>query len=463
MLRHRRLALLFALGALLLGLVAAGAAGAAPAAPSAAGAPSAAPPPGGTPVITGLAGAFFFALGDDGALYTYDGGSGDTEVYPPRPDTPPAPENPGPPQPLVRGLTGRVLRVAPDGTQRVVAAGLPSYQGYGGATGMALAHGALWALFSPSMAAYYGAAPYPAEGHLARIDLATGAVAPVADLAAYEREHNPDGSDVNPNPYGLAAGPDGALYVADAGANDLLRVDPATGAIGVVAVFPPLPATAPNPLLDGRPATQAVPTGVAVAPGGGFYVANLPGAAGAPPPGSGRVVHVAPDGTVSAVARGFTFATGVAVGPDGRVYVAELVGGFGPPAAPGGPPTMLPGRVSRLLPDGGAEVVVDGLDTPNGIAFDRAGALYVATGVASFGPPPPSPAGAILRFDAVGTPTSPSPSPAAPSPSSAPMPGLPNTGAGGAAAGPAPALPLGLGLALFLGGGLARRWRARRT
>ncbi|HET8629094.1 MAG TPA: hypothetical protein VFL91_16855, partial [Thermomicrobiales bacterium] len=110
---RRRLVLLFALGALLLGLVAAGAAGAAPAPSSAAA---------GTPVVTGLSGAFFFALGDDGALYTYDGGSGDTEVYPPLPDTPPAPENPGPPQPLVRGLTGRVLRVAPDGTQRVVAA-----------------------------------------------------------------------------------------------------------------------------------------------------------------------------------------------------------------------------------------------------------------------------------------------------------------------------------------------------
>ena len=33
----------------------------------------------------------------------------------------------------------------------------------------------------------------------------------------------------------LAAGPDGQLYVADAGGNDLLKVDSATGTVSLVA------------------------------------------------------------------------------------------------------------------------------------------------------------------------------------------------------------------------------------
>ena len=56
-----------------------------------------------------------------------------------------------------------------------------------------------------------------------------------------------DGLILESHPYGMAAGPDGWLWVADAGANDLLRVNPATGEIALVTAFDGLPGAFPNP------------------------------------------------------------------------------------------------------------------------------------------------------------------------------------------------------------------------
>ncbi len=53
----------------------------------------------------------------------------------------------------------------------------------------------------------------------------------------------------------------------------------------------------------------------------------------------------------------------------------------------------------RVGEDGTAESVVEGLMTPNGIAFDDAGSLYVAVNSATFGPPPAEPQGQVLRCD----------------------------------------------------------------
>jgi len=446
---QKRLISLAAVVAVLLGLVAFGASNVA-----------AAP----VTVASGLNGSFFITIGDDGALYGYDGGAGNTETIKP-PTGAPADA-----MPLERGLTGSVYRIAPDGTKTTIASKLPSYGG-GGASGIVVANGFVWLIISPSPAAQYGATPYPNEGFLVKIALQGGAITPVADLAGYENKNNPDGTDVNPNPYGLVLGPDSNLYATDAGGNDLLKIVPTTGAITLVTLFPTIPGTEANPELGGKVEAQVVPTGIVNAPGGGFFVTNLPGEAGAPPPSSGKIVRVSADNKVSDFATGFNFAVNLAVGPDKQLYIAELVGGFGPQ----GP---IPGKVSRVLADGTKQVIADGLDTPHGLAFNAAGDLFISTGVTSLGPPPPAPKGAIIRIDGVGKVAAPSPVPTATAvptkvPTPAPtatvptMPGLPNTGAGGGTAVVAsesslPILPfLALAALAAIGGGFALRRRAR--
>jgi hypothetical protein len=65
---------------------------------------------------------------------------------------------------------------------------------------------------------------------------ATGDPVVVADPVAFEQENDPDGLEPDSNPFGLAFDGLDAL-VADAGCNDLLRVEP-DGTTTVEAVFP---------------------------------------------------------------------------------------------------------------------------------------------------------------------------------------------------------------------------------
>src|SRR5690606_20859352 len=56
------------------------------------------------------------------------------------------------------------------------------------------------------------------------------------DIAAFEGQSNPDGGDVESNPYGVLAADNGGTFVVDASANALLYVD-SEGSISVTAVF----------------------------------------------------------------------------------------------------------------------------------------------------------------------------------------------------------------------------------
>ena len=139
------------------------------------------------------------------------------------------------------------------------------------------------------------------------------------------------------HPYGTAVRR-GTTYVADAGANAVLAVSP-RGKVSTVAVLPPVPvvitadAAAANKLpactVGHTYAFEPVPTDVEVGKGGWLYVSLLPGG---PEDGStganGMVVKVkASTGKVRTVASGFAGATGLAVAPNGDVYVAQLFGG----------------------------------------------------------------------------------------------------------------------------------------
>ena len=235
-----------------------------------------------------------------------------------------------------------------------------------------------------------------------------GTAAPkrLADLYAYEKKNNPDRINtygfvglskscaaqiptsspamnrykgiVDSHPYASLALRDG-VYVADAGGNDILRVD-SDGHISTVAVLPP---TAPVVISKaivtdlGLPQCVAghkyifepVPTDVELGPDGWLYVTLLPGGPENDSLGArGSVVKVNPDsGKVVKVAGGFVGATGLAVSEAGNIYVAEMFGGKDGK-----------GQVSIVRDDSKKGTKLVSLGSPAAIEL-RDGRLYVTT------------------------------------------------------------------------------------
>jgi hypothetical protein len=236
-----------------------------------------------------------------------------------------------------------------------------------------------------------------------------GSVRQVADLWAHENSENPDAVNaygfegltaeclalipapgpmenppaytgiVDTHPYSSLALSD-AIYVADAGANAILRVG-YDGTVTTVAVLPPTaPIVVTAELADafGFPACvvghnyrfEPVPTDVELGPNGWLYVTSLPGGPEDASLGArGAVLKVNPsNGNITTVATGFVGATGLAVSPrSGTVYVAELFGG------PNGT-----GQVSMVPAGANTATPLIALSAPAAIEL-RHGKLYVTT------------------------------------------------------------------------------------
>ncbi len=362
-----------------------------------------APPAGCEVIASGLNSPRQLAVADDGTIYVTEAGTGGDEQLPSggpvEQATPvteaggtPVPAGPGP----TRGTTGQVTAIAPDGSQSVVATGLPSYSlGNGeavGPTGIVVANGQIYVAIGGSYG-LLGIEPLPNEGSVVSIDPATGAVTQVADLGAYEIANNPDGTDVNPNLYGMDIGADGQLYVADAGGNTVYKVDPTSGQFSLLGIVPErTPAGAPveptaspvaSPEAGGGGNLQPVPTAVHVGADGNVYVGLL----GALVPGVGAVTVAQADGTFRDVAVARTAVVGVALAPDGRLLASEISLNIAsdPPAA---------GDVVRFETNGTVTPILGGLVTPNGIAFDANGNLLVVVNSVAMGP---EASGQVLR------------------------------------------------------------------
>ncbi|MDB5100460.1 MAG: SMP-30/Gluconolaconase/LRE domain protein [Cyanobacteria bacterium RYN_339] len=163
-------------------------------------------------------------------------------------------------------------------------------------------------------------------------------------------------------PSGLAFGPSGDLFVADAVNDRIRRIDPN----GVVTTF----AGGRKGLADGQGTAARFdhPQGLAFGPAGELYVAD----------GNNDCIRkIAPDGVVTTLAgqagpglhdgryaeARFRGPTSVAVGPGGDVYVVESG----------------PGRLRKLSPAGVVTTLVDkGLEGPVGVAALPDGRIYVA-------------------------------------------------------------------------------------
>jgi len=181
------------------------------------------------------------------------------------------------------------------------------------------------------------------EGKVYRVS--QGSTRAIANLLDFETRVNPDGGEIDSDPFDVDALTGGSALVADAAANALLIVDQ-RGNVDWVASFPSVPVPTDNAKkLFGCPGSgappcnlpamipaQPVPTSVAVGPDGSYYVGELKGF---PAPlnksriwkidpgtrhavcGSSPACHLVADG-------GFTSIIDLVFGPNGRLYVVEL-------------------------------------------------------------------------------------------------------------------------------------------
>lgn len=316
-----------------------------------------------TTVASGLNGPMGVLVTSDGSVWVIETGvGGETEIRMPAPAS-------GEMTTAKYGETARVIRIAPDGAETEVAS-LPSlvigpFDSFGGAR-LAMLEGTLYAT-SGGWGAYMESDPPPLMAAVVRIE--EGRVEEVANIWEIEHGQNPDGLHLESNPFGLAAGPDGNLWMTDAAGNSLLKVDPVTGRAEVVTVFEAVPSPIPNPARGGAMETDPVPTGLAFDRDGDLYVALLAGFPFAP--GSSKVVRVTTDGRVSDYATGLTMLTDLRPGPDGHLYAVS----FGRFTQQGPVPNS--GAIIRVKEGTGSVEVVSGLSFPTSVDFNAAGDAYV--------------------------------------------------------------------------------------
>jgi hypothetical protein len=259
-------------------------------------------------------------------------------------------------EPLQFSVSGHTIAVADSGASALFLVGNPTPIAHGGAV----------------------TSDPEASGDLAGVDIKNGAIGYTrsnadhsdtrfvvlkhghkrlqVSLSAYEKRHNPDGhitygvtdpSSVNPkctaelaaahvplqykggvdsHPYAVAGLGDGSWLVADAGGNDLLRID-RWGHVSTVAVLPPVAVTLTADLANqqgvpdcvgGTYRFESVPTDVEVA-NGHVYVSTLSGSFT-----DGRVYEVSWNGCVTKLVGAIPGLTNIAVTPWGKVYLVEL-------------------------------------------------------------------------------------------------------------------------------------------
>lgn len=379
------------------------------------------------------------AMGPDGMLYVAESGSGGTT-----PITVDGGEG-------TIGNTGRISKIDPNtGARTTVADGLPSHASSEGEA------------VGPADVAFIGSTLYYLQTHageaygfpgtptgIYRVT-ATGDTVLVADLGQFNID-NPvdaitDGTqpdvEVGGNPYSMQTRLS-QFYVVDGNHNRLLR-STTGGAVSQVVEFPDHP----------------VSTGIDITSDGTIYVSYL----GVGPffPEDGKVVRVNPTtGVITQVAAGVAMLTDVEFGPGNQLYALQINDPQEAGEAFFAPGT---GKIVKVNGDGTMSPIVTGLSFPTFMLFDGDTAYVSNMGIA--------PIGSIVKIENFSAVTPPAPQPtAAPTQAPVATPtrpgGItgPDTGSGGFAdSDGGSVLPFALALAAgvaILGSGALLRMKRR--
>lgn len=320
-------------------------------------------------VMSGLSTPRGLALGPDGGLYVAEGGSGGSGPG----------ITLGSGNPAFLGSSGGLSRLL-NGVQQRVLSNLPGVAQANGSE----ANGLQDIVFDGTGQAYglFGLGASPAArnsnlgtagaelGTLVKLSLdGSGSRPLVADLAGHELAHNPDGGNLDSNPFGLALRPGGGFLVADAGGNDVLSVS-AAGDVSTLGVL----AARPNPLPFGPPFFQSVPTAIAVGPDGSYYISQLTGFPFVP--GAANVYRIDPSTNAMTLAHeGFTNIIDLAFDAQGDLFVLQISSnGLASTQGPG------TGLLVKIAAGTGQRSVIAsaGLSFPGAVLIGPDGVIYVS-------------------------------------------------------------------------------------
>lgn len=265
------------------------------------------------------------------------------------------------------------------GNHKVKLASLPSIAQPDGSS----ASGPTHATFSLSglLISMMGVEPLPYQGDISNfgklLKLGVRGTSVVADPGAFEAAVNPDGNQIDSDPYGLAPNHFGSV-MTDAAGNSVIKIDH-HGQISLPATLPAQDAVAP-PFLGLPPGAtipaESVPTSITRGPDGAWYVGELTGFPFQE--GLARVWRIVPGHAPTVFASGFTNIIDLQFDRHGNLFVLELARhGLLAANGPNGDPN---GALIEIDRNGNRTTVAsDGLVMPGGVAVDRHDHIYVTT------------------------------------------------------------------------------------
>jgi len=158
--------------------------------------------------------------------------------------------------------------------------------------------------------------------------------------------------------------PDGDWYSMTSVGNDLYAIEANHGELDKITTDGTI-----TRIIDISASYGHIVPAVHVFKGGNFYVGNLDTFPA--PPGASTVYKVTPGGQISPFATGFNMILGLAFDKAGALYVLEMTTN-NPFPTPG------TGDIVRIDPSGNRQVITTGLTFPTGMALGHDGKIYVS-------------------------------------------------------------------------------------